>query len=704
MIITLIIIIILLLVSKATKNAFMVYTQNTSGASGTLVISEIFDYPTCINGCISENNTLIPQFRYRNSGKCFKAINSIPTTSLDLAIQKEPTSVGLFSSCTGTSETRYILPIGRYIRITRLIASGAMNDLFIRELTIFNKANISIPAISTHSQPAISTTYMSDYLTDNTTAVAGASGLNSYIQADIGSDMEIGNIVITANTTNFIDLQGTKLQIINSAGTIVTEMDIVNGTPGIDFINTNINTIPVFDNVYGNKTLGVSLSFSFPECDTVTYQGCVSGVGKNKPNFTYRLPDGRCLISKNICSTNNCMTNINAYNNIVTPSMILNDFYSCTGLYNTQFSTVTGQYVRLLRVNNTNPITINDIEVYDKYNNLLTDPIKVVVTMFPSGTGNTNSVIDGVSSTGITTGTGTNVYVDLDLGSNKEIAMIILKSSDPVSLANIKLIVANSTALIVYQQTFTTSPDSIQIYTQNVATYTELIIFQNIAKTIILVRFDSNGPTELSGLPGLVQTIVPGANPFVFDTTKPVILPGTSTPISNGSMKFNGTSSCVYTNNINTTALNLDGDFTIQFWAYYSINQSSAAVINYAGHNAGIVMMPSNSGTTLYINGGVFSTINRPINQWIFYTLRRTAGVIEIYQNTTKVLTWTNNFNITNLNSLPINAASGNYISISSSYYSSGGTQFIGWMYDFRVVKGEALPISIPTGPLGLYP
>ena len=427
-----------------------------------------FQYPTCIDtGCISENSLHFYNQKYTlNDGRCFKAKNnSLVSNCLDMISSPNMSPVimdSCFSSCEPTVDTRYLRLIGRFIRLTRIRPSynGDIN-LRLSYLGALDKNNaiITTPNIIGHAQP-LENNYYGEYLIDqNSGTISGATGINGYLQIDLGSDYEINSIRMESASTNSHMLDGTRLQIIKQNKVVLfsTDIEITDATINFD---VPINNMNVYINQFDSPTIDISESFNWP-CYSNT--DCITRSGRTKPFFRYNnLPDNRCVVAKSVCSSDNCINSLIAYN--MSDTNILNQFESCDASYHTQFSTIIGNIIRLRRINSsTQPIRIKSFIVYDKYGTKLTTPstktyVKpLAVPSYGKYMVDDDELNPTYTTTGVSIADGTDNYgyIQIDLGNDTEIGNIKIETDNPPSLVNTELIIANSLKNIVYRKLFT---------------------------------------------------------------------------------------------------------------------------------------------------------------------------------------------------------------------------------------------------------
>lgn len=423
-----------------------------------------FRYSSCASlGCTPNNYHLRLQKYQMDDNRCFKTkdkrlvsecLNNVDTltrTNMD----------SCFDSCYDTYDSRYRTAVGRFIRLIRTDNGTNIKLVHMAAYSVSGNVNQLTPVMA-HAKPVKSPNYSENMLSTDSSTFAEADGSCGttlycpYLQLDLGSNRSIASIKLIAEGTNSLSLNGTKILIIKEDGTLTSSKQIT----GSGTSNT-ISNIEVTSNETSNEVIDISEIYSWP-CNT---QDCINSFGKTKKSFKYTgLPNNRCLISKNICTENNCINNIIDYSQPV--RITLQDFDSCDSTYYSQLTTVTGRYIRIRRLNPyLNPIKINKIRVFNKTRNLISSiSTKTFVKPFNGSYG--SNMLDDVNDTFTLTGTPTmpNItndycYIQLDLGFDMEIGNIEIISSDG-SIANAELLVVNNLNNIVYRLVFTSYIDN----------------------------------------------------------------------------------------------------------------------------------------------------------------------------------------------------------------------------------------------------
>lgn len=428
-----------------------------------------FPYPSCgPTGCVTSDSHFSNQMYQVSDGRCFKTKNKrLLTDCLNNINTLTPTAMSsCFDSCNVSYDSRYPTAVGRFIRLTRIKTSvSGSNNIQLAFMGALDATGTLITSVMGHAQPVDGTKF-GDYLIDtDTTTVAGAIGLNSYLQIDLGSNIMINKIRLICSGTDSSILDGTKIQIIRENMTIIYEK--VLQASDINISNTS-NDIPVVFNQPGTNILNISESFNWPCASS----DCINKTGRTKPFFKYdSIPGNRCVTARKMCTTDNCIDDLIKYN--MSDSMILNQFDSCVSTYKSQFTTIIGQYIRIRRVSPSNlPINIRSIKVFDKYGTQISTPntktyVKPLVE--PSYG---KYMVDADDTIPTFTITGTSIsdstenygYVQIDLGSDTEISNIEIKSGDPNSLVSTELIVANSLMNIIYRKSFSSTIADTVVY------------------------------------------------------------------------------------------------------------------------------------------------------------------------------------------------------------------------------------------------
>ncbi len=140
------------------------------------------------------------------------------------------------------------------------------------------------------------------------------------------------------------------------------------------------------------------------------------------------------------------------------------------------------------------------------------------------------------------------------------------------------------------------------------------------------------------------------------------------------------------------------GDFTIEFWAYPTANTWAGAMINVGYYYDGILFRQRQGADPLYLNGNYVnwnSQTNMPLNVWTHMALVRESGVVAVYANGTRILTWNNTANLN---------PSGTFVTIGVGSHSAFNEPFYGYLDELRITKGVArysgATVDIPIGPV----
>jgi hypothetical protein len=176
---------------------------------------------------------------------------------------------------------------------------------------------------------------------------------------------------------------------------------------------------------------------------------------------------------------------------------------------------------------------------------------------------------------------------------------------------------------------------------------------------------------------------------------------------NNGGATFNalskwGDGSAFFQGGSLTTPSNTDfsfgtGDFTIEFWAYPTANTVAGAMINVGYYYDGILFRQRSGADSLYLNSNWVnwdSQTNMPSNVWTHVALVRESGVVAVYANGTRILTWNNTANLN---------PSGTFVTIGAGAHSGFSEPFYGYLDELRITKGVArysgANAPVPIGP-----
>lgn len=399
-----------------------------------------FNYDSCVSlGCVTDDGVNIyhiPNQIYKTvDNRCLKAIGyQNKSLCLDRIHDNTIDINSCFHSCSSLYDSRYKNAIGRFVRIVR--TDDKTNIKLVRIVIYKNETDFITPVMA-HANPVKNFNYGEYMIDDSLTTFAEAEGLNAYLQIDLGSDQTVYMIKLIASDMSLVN---TKLLVIKENQKLTASFHITE--------DTDLNNIKLTNNEPETEVISIDETFSW----NCRESDCVNSNGKTKRLFKYNLPDNRCVISKNICSSDNCINNLIDYKLHV--KSILDDFDSCVIEYDSQFTTIIGRYVRIRRINSNNrPIQIYTIKVFNKNKMLLTTPTtKTFVKPFNNSYG--SLMLDNNDSTYTITGNpnGRDCYVQLDLGVDSDIARIEIITDD--MLQDTELLIINNLNYIVYKNNF----------------------------------------------------------------------------------------------------------------------------------------------------------------------------------------------------------------------------------------------------------
>lgn len=272
----------------------IIYTQNFTSSTGLKPVTDSFIWPC--TGCTGYNSSnLIKNYNYYYGNmtgmtgvRCFKPRNYTNVSNLVNAINGDKTIDTYFASCSTITETRYISSNGRYIRLVRN-DNTALQDIKLTTMIAMSYGTQLVP-IMAHAQPCLNSLY-GEYLIDgNSTTFAGASGLNAYLEIDLGTDIDVTSIVIISPTT-FNDLAGTTLYVIKNDGTITGLVTIIansSTTQNIPTYNTGLYGTYSFNKLYATPTISLPLN-TLPFADASQNKFLVSnnGITLNVSNLLF---------------------------------------------------------------------------------------------------------------------------------------------------------------------------------------------------------------------------------------------------------------------------------------------------------------------------------------------------------------------------------------------------------------------------------
>jgi hypothetical protein len=261
--------------------------------------------------------------------------------------------------------------------------------------------------------------------------------------------------------------------------------------------------------------------------------------------------------------------------------------------------------------------------------------------------------------------------------------------------------------------TWNTAADSVS--TATTTTVTGLVNNTNYLFRVAAINDDGTGPYATTATPVAPTNGDPFFNSVSlllrFNETTGTFIDTSPRPktitANNGGATFNslskwGDGSAFFQGGSLTTPSDTDfsfgtGDFTIEFWAYPTADTWAGAILNVGYYYNGILFRQRNNVDGLYLNGSYAnwnSQTNMPLNMWTHVALVREAGVVAVYTNGTRVLTWNN---AANLN------PSGTFVTIGVGAHSGFGEPFLGYLDELRITKGVSRysgeTIDVPTGP-----
>jgi hypothetical protein len=179
-----------------------------------------------------------------------------------------------------------------------------------------------------------------------------------------------------------------------------------------------------------------------------------------------------------------------------------------------------------------------------------------------------------------------------------------------------------------------------------------------------------------------------------------------STALSTAQIKF-GTASGSFTNGKLTapssSALSMDGDFTIEFWVYRTGTTGVVdSIVSAANEGTFLIRActdPSGAGVfpaaDLYGNPGnnIANGLSFTLNTWHHIAIVRNAGTYRVFKDGTDITTSTYTDSSTrNLSGLIIGDSS------------VSGRNFVGYVDDFRITKGLARYTANFTPPTAAFP
>jgi hypothetical protein len=244
----LIIIVIYFIITKVLstgkqKSKFILYAQNPDirppGYPTSLTLTENHNFPTCDTsniGCISNNSdnttTLYPNVNYTvTDGRCFKpissGINRDRLTEANNRVQALNVD-SFFRDCTIPGSYMYRYITGRFVRLSKT-GNGFIK---LNQFEVYGTTGFIRP-VNAYAKPVLTgANYFLLMIAGNATATITGTGVDPYIQLDLGDNIEIRSIKIipTADDPTALSIIGSRLLVIQdtttSSGTIKYERTI----------------------------------------------------------------------------------------------------------------------------------------------------------------------------------------------------------------------------------------------------------------------------------------------------------------------------------------------------------------------------------------------------------------------------------------------------------------------------------------------
>ena len=412
-------------------------TKEILNGSTKINLVESFTWPSCDDAntnCVNRaNKQTKPNFRYTFdndiSNRCLIA-KGIGTDNILENVRTYNISstdiLNYFNSCSSNLQTQFSSTQGRYIRIRRI--NNTSDPINISNIVVKNKSGTSLtnPNLKTFVKPLktlsadnysygkylVDSDVSSSTITD-TIAIPQLDPLldERYIQIDLGEDKEIGSIEIThGDYTAAQSLNNTELIIINSSGNVTykNQLPITTTETSRNIMIQNIPITPGY--VFNNSEI-----FNWP----CKQQGCITETNNLIKDFRYRIPsDGRCFKALNDTIPSTTLTGV------IDRSIDYNAYFaSCDSTIDTRILSATGRYVRISRTDG-KPIQLSKFEAR---NGTFLPPVDIhVKPAIPALLNTYQSVLTPNTVSNISTGTASNVYMQLDLGSNMTVSEIVI--------------------------------------------------------------------------------------------------------------------------------------------------------------------------------------------------------------------------------------------------------------------------------------
>ena len=131
------------------------------------------------------------------------------------------------------------------------------------------------------------------------------------------------------------------------------------------------------------------------------------------------------------------------------------------------------------------------------------------------------------------------------------------------------------------------------------------------------------------------------------------------------------------------------GDFTIEFWSYRTSLDMMRGIFELGYFYNGILFRTNSGGYPFYLANNYWDwqvDLYFPINTWTYFAIVRNGNNFQIYVNGISRLSVTNTSNL----------GASQPLKIGGSAHTSG-QDFNGYIDDFRVTKGIAREITVPT-------
>lgn len=166
-----------------------------------------------------------------------------------------------------------------------------------------------------------------------------------------------------------------------------------------------------------------------------------------------------------------------------------------------------------------------------------------------------------------------------------------------------------------------------------------------------------------------------------------------------GAIAFSGSSQ--YLTVAANAALDLPGDFTIESWVYPTGSKTTADIIAgrwISGDRVWLLNFGATSNLVFQVNGATLITYSFSItyNTWYHVAVTRSGTTVTLWLNGVSVGTGTSSYNFTSATRPLLIGRNGD---------STDGTQdWLGYMSNFRIVKGTAVYTSTFTPPQSILP